>query len=154
MSTLIRLKRKKSKGNDGVVLSAGEAYYNLEDKRLYVGNEDGENVLRESNDPNGLKKHIAQVTELEAEGSTIKFQIGEDEHNIYEKKITGTIEGVAESTARLQTARTIALSGVVTGSVEFDGSENVTITTSSDHNHNGMYYTKNEIDKHLEWEEF
>ena len=33
MATLIRLKRKKSSGKAGIVLAAGEAYYNTEDKR-------------------------------------------------------------------------------------------------------------------------
>ena len=42
MATLIRLKRKKSSGNAGIVLAAGEAYYNTADKRLYIGNTDGE----------------------------------------------------------------------------------------------------------------
>lgn len=36
---------------------------------------------------------------------------------------------------QLTTARTIALSGAVTGSVSFDGSENVTISTSVNHTH-------------------
>ena len=37
--------------------------------------------------------------------------------------------GAANSAAKLSTARTIALTGAVTGSVSFDGSKNVTITT-------------------------
>ena len=56
MATLIRLKRKKSSGNNGVVLTAGEAYYNLADKRLYVGNTDNDDISSVS------KKHIAQIT--------------------------------------------------------------------------------------------
>ena len=36
-------------------------------------------------------------------------------------------------------ARTITLSGSVTGSVSFDGSSNVTISTTTNHNHDGRY---------------
>ena len=39
--------------------------------------------------------------------------------------------GAANSAVKLSTARTITLSGAVTGSASFDGSKNITITTSS-----------------------
>jgi hypothetical protein len=49
----------------------------------------------------------------------------------------GTLTGNAESASQLQTARTIALSGDVTGSASFDGSANATITaTVADNSHN------------------
>lgn len=41
-----------------------------------------------------------------------------------------TVSGNAGSATKLQTARTITLSGDVSGSVSFDGSDNVTITTT------------------------
>jgi hypothetical protein len=44
--------------------------------------------------------------------------------------ITGTLSGNATTASRLQTARTIALAGDVAGSVSFDGSANVSITTT------------------------
>ena len=44
--------------------------------------------------------------------------------------------GWASSAAKLATARTITLSGAVTGSVSFDGSTNVTIATAVNHTHN------------------
>lgn len=44
--------------------------------------------------------------------------------------ITGALSGNATTATRLQTARTIALAGDVTGSVSFDGSANVSITTT------------------------
>lgn len=42
----------------------------------------------------------------------------------------------ATTATKLQTARTITLAGSVTGSAVFDGSVNVTITTSTNHSHN------------------
>ena len=97
MATLIRLKRKKSSGNNGVVLTAGEAYYNLADKRLYVGNTDNDDISSVS------KKHIAQITAIEAGATTVKFQLGEDESNVYEKTITAeAIEGTIENAKNAQ----------------------------------------------------
>lgn len=43
--------------------------------------------------------------------------------------------GNAATATKLQTARTITLSGAVTGSVSFDGSANATINTSVNHSH-------------------
>ena len=47
----------------------------------------------------------------------------------------------AGKATRLATARTITLSGAVTGSVSFDGSANVTLTTSVNHTHSQYYDT-------------
>ena len=43
MSTLIRLKRRKKSENEGVTLHAGEPYYNMADKALYVAKSKGKN---------------------------------------------------------------------------------------------------------------
>lgn len=43
--------------------------------------------------------------------------------------------GNASSASKLQTARSITLSGSVTGSASFDGSDNVTISTTTNHTH-------------------
>lgn len=48
----------------------------------------------------------------------------------------------AGKATKLATARTITLSGAVTGSVSFDGSTNVTLTTSVNHTHS-QYYDSN-----------
>lgn len=48
----------------------------------------------------------------------------------------------AGKATKLATARTITLSGAVTGSVSFDGSTNVTLTTSVNHTHS-QYYGSN-----------
>lgn len=111
MATLIRLKRKKSSGNSGVVLAAGEAYYNTADKRLYIGNTDGEDVSSDS------KKHIVQITPIDAGATTVKFQLGEDENNVYEKKITaeaieGTISNAKDATNVSSTIAGTAISSL------------------------------------------
>lgn len=111
MATLIRLKRKKSSGNAGIVLAAGEAYYNTADKRLYIGNTDGEDVSSDS------KKHIVQITPIEAGATTVKFQLGEDENNVYEKKITadaieGTISNAKDATNVTSTIAGTAISSL------------------------------------------
>ena len=52
--------------------------------------------------------------------------------------VTGDVTGNATTASTLATARTIALSGDVSGSANFDGSSNITITTVIDddsHNH-------------------
>ena len=53
--------------------------------------------------------------------------------------LTGNCTGNAGTATRLATARNIALSGSVTGSANFDGSGNITISTSTNHNHDGLY---------------
>ena len=111
MATLIRLKRKKSSGNAGIVLASGEAYYNTADKRLYIGNTDGEDVSSDS------KKHIVQITPIEVGAATIKFQLGEDESNVYEKKITaddmeGTISNAKDATNVTSTIAGTAISSL------------------------------------------
>ena len=45
------------------------------------------------------------------------------------------VTGNAATAAKLQAARTITLAGSVTGSAAFDGSNNITITTSTNHSH-------------------
>lgn len=94
---LFRIKRKKSTGNNNVKLLAGEPYYNLADKRLYIGDNDNQSLSQ--------KKHVAQITNLDSSASgKIKFQIGEDPTNVYEKELQLTIEGVQEAAANVTTS--------------------------------------------------
>ena len=53
--------------------------------------------------------------------------------------LNGNYVGNASTASKLQTARTIALTGSVTGSASFDGSGNITISTTTNHNHDGRY---------------
>jgi len=83
MATTIRVKRKKSTGNNGVVLKAGEPYYNLFDRQLYVG--DGSTDF-----PERSVTHIHEYHRFDDD--TVAFSIGpngEDDriHNFYVKKI-------------------------------------------------------------------
>lgn len=58
--------------------------------------------------------------------------------------VTGTVSGNSGTTTKLVTARTITLAGDVTGSVSFDGSANVSITSTvadDSHNHTIAYIT-------------
>lgn len=49
-----------------------------------------------------------------------------------EANVKGTLDGNSATATKLQTARTISLSGAVKGSVSFDGTKNVTISTIQD----------------------
>lgn len=60
--------------------------------------------------------------------------IGDNDHkweNIYAKNFTGALNGNAKTASTLATARTITLSGDVTGSASFDGSRNIIINTTN-----------------------
>lgn len=89
MATLIRLKRRTSAAdNSGVILQAGEAYYNTQSKRLYIGNTDGEDVSANT------KKHIAEITNLSTQANDqVVFTVGEPDNN----KFTKTINNVADA---------------------------------------------------------
>jgi hypothetical protein len=61
----------------------------------------------------------------------------------------GTATFSVSSAPKWSTARTLSLSGDVTGSVSWDGSGNASITTTvanDSHNHDGRYYTETEAD--------
>lgn len=57
----------------------------------------------------------------------------------FSQAINGSILGNAATASRLQNARTISLSGSVTGSGTFDGSGNLSIATTTNHNFDGRY---------------
>lgn len=59
-----------------------------------------------------------------------------DNGKVIANTFVGNLSGNANTASKLQTARTIALSGSVTGSASFDGSGNITISTSTNHSHN------------------
>ena len=54
----------------------------------------------------------------------------------FSQAINGSILGNAATASRLQNARNIAISGAVTGNANFDGSGDITISTSVNHTHN------------------
>lgn len=67
-------------------------------------------------------KNISVGQDVETTSSVIFAHVSAD--------VTGDLTGNADTASTLQTARTIELSGDVTGSVSFDGSGNVNIVTS------------------------
>ena len=50
---IIQLKRRETSGNKNVTLQAGEPYYNLKDKKLYIGTKDNESLEG--------RRHIAEI---------------------------------------------------------------------------------------------
>ena len=61
--------------------------------------------------------------------------------------ITGSLSGNASSANKWSTKRTITLAGDTTGSVQLDGTANVTLTiavNNDSHTHDGRYYTESE----------
>lgn len=56
-------------------------------------------------------------------------------------KFSGSLSGNASTATKLTTARTIALTGSVTGSGTFDGSGNLSITTTTNHTHSYLPLT-------------
>lgn len=60
-----------------------------------------------------------------------------------------TIEGAVEEATKFATPRNISLKGAITGSGMFDGSEDLEIATTVNHNHDDMYYTEDEINTKL-----
>lgn len=89
---------------------------------------------------------LSSVTDRGSIGRTWTFEEGVPRANADIRKYSYTNEasdvGIVKSSDnsyRLSTARTITLSGAVTGSVSFDGSTNVTLATAVNHTHNQYY---------------
>lgn len=78
MSTKIQLKRSRTSDNSPE-LDAGEPFYNLTDKKLFVGH-DGTNLDK--------RKHIAEIENTSVSGTdTIRFTVGESADNVFEQKV-------------------------------------------------------------------
>lgn len=81
------------------------------------------------------------VTHTPGEGSSASIAIGQDVATTasvtfahVSADVTGDLTGNADTATTLQTARAISLAGDLSGSVSFDGSQNVTITASVEPN--------------------
>lgn len=76
-------------------------------------------------------------------------------YNTYAPTKTGTGASgtwginISGSAAKLTTARTISLTGSVVGSGSFDGSGDLSISTTTNHTHDDRYYTESEINTKL-----
>lgn len=97
-----------------------------------------------------------------------KFYVQPSTGNLYATTFVGTLSGNATTASKWATARTLTLTGSVTGSVSINGSSNVTLTTTTNHTHNwaniegkpntftpsshthdDRYYTESEINSRL-----
>ena len=80
MSTIIRFKRRLTEGSEGIKLLPGEPFFNVKDKKFYVGDE------------NGTPYDIVEIKNNNSgENSTISFTVGNHQYN-------KTINNVAHST--------------------------------------------------------
>jgi hypothetical protein len=144
-----------STDNDGDALDTGALYWDTTDEQLYVY--DGTNWQQAAFT---LGQAIANVIEdttpqlggdLDLNTNTIN---GTGNINITgtitsSGAITGDLTGNADTATALQTGRSIALGGDVSGSATFDGTGDITITATvadDSHNHDGRYYTETEAD--------
>lgn len=89
MATTIKLRRTRKtsteiselQDSDKIALCQGEPFYNITEKRLYIGDENGELVED--------KIALNDIIPLDAENtSTVSFQIGPNENNRFSRSIT------------------------------------------------------------------
>lgn len=82
MSTIIRFKRKLSKGNDGITLLPGEPFFNLNDNHFYIGNK------------NGKLQDVAGIQiNNNAADDTVDFHVGVDHY----QKTINNVANVSET---------------------------------------------------------
>lgn len=136
MSTVIRIKRSDVSGNPPT-LAAGElAYSNLPDNgsnggdRLYIG----VGTETAGNAANHLviggkyfTDKINAATPLNTAGTLV---LRDGSGNITVTTVNGALNGNAATASKFLTARTITLTGPVTGTVSFDGTGDVNIATT------------------------
>ena len=89
---------------------------------------------------------MAEISKIQPFGSSTQYDLTDS--NAPRKDGTGatgtwgiSITGNAATTTKLATARNIALTGAVTGNANFDGSENISITTTTNHSHSSKDLT-------------
>ena len=116
--------------NDSTTLKV----YNLEPKT------DNQRDLGSSskywNDIYGTTVNVATLKAKDTNGIEFQNAAGSSALSIHNTPSLSTFAG---STAKLTTTRNIAISGAVTGNANFDGSANITISTTVNHNHDADY---------------
>jgi hypothetical protein len=136
MSSTIKLKRSLTPGAIPSSLEAGELAINLPDKKLYSSN--GSSVFNVSGDQynltttTGSDPTITLTVDNEALSNDAIAFAGGTGVTVTESGGTITIAstGTVSNADTLTNARDITLDGAVSGTVSFDGSQNVTITTT------------------------
>ena len=102
----------------------------------------------ELNKMDGVTASTAELNYVDGVTSNIQTQLDEKANSNHTHNYAGSSSagGAATSANKLTTARTISLNGAVSGSVSFDGSKNVSITTSNgqhiSNRGSGTYYYK------------
>lgn len=149
MASIIKIKRSDIQGSIPSSLEVGEVAVNLFDRKLYVGNTSGVTAV------GGEDFRLTSVDSVGAEGAFIKLigesvlstnsifleagqdiNIGRQSNGSIVFSLEDTIDanttGNAATATKLETGRTIALSGDVNATgVLFDGTQNITINTSA-----------------------
>ncbi|WP_437795567.1 hypothetical protein [Mitsuokella multacida] len=116
----------KSGGNMSGPLNFANATWNLVGDDSYIGDHDigGTFCVKGANGETGIalvnKGNENDYARISYGGGNINFN----------KTIGGNISGNAATATKLQTPRTISLTGNATGSANFDGSDNVSINTT------------------------
>lgn len=88
----------------------------------------------------GNDNSLSLIADNQTDDKVIAYKILQDGTVSFTKDIVGSLSGNATSATKLATARTISLTGAVTGSGSFDGSANLSITTTLEsHNHDDSY---------------
>jgi hypothetical protein len=139
MSSIIKLKRSLTPGSVPGSLQAGELAINIPDKKLYSSNGssvfnvsgDQYNAITAANTQTGGADIILTVDNAALTNDRISLigGTGTSINRAANGAITIAVTGEGGAAA-LSTARDIALDGAVSGTVSFDGSQNVTITTT------------------------
>lgn len=125
MAQTIQIKRGNNENFSSVQLKEGELAFVKDTKKLYVG--DGiTNVL--INPDNNVDVPVKSVNGKTGAVVINKEDVGLSKVENLSK--TEILQGNSSTATKLQTPRTITLSGNATGSTSFDGSQNVTLTVT------------------------
>ncbi|WP_195264563.1 hypothetical protein [Clostridium sp. 1001275B_160808_H3] len=154
---IIKLKRGNKANLGTVTLQAGEPAFVLDDKEFYVGDGTDKILINPIKSVAGktgivtLTKQDVGLNNVTNESKETMFTsptltgtptsttptAGDNTTKIATTAFVTTavnnktsVSGNAGTASKLQTARTITLTGSITGSANFDGSQNITITTT------------------------
>jgi len=136
MSTVIRIKRSSVAGNPPT-LAAGElAYSALPDNgsnggdRLYIGfgTETAGNAAQHL--VIGGVRYTSMIDAATPNNTASTLVMRDASGNISVTQITGSLHGNADTATKLLNARSINLTGPITGTVSFDGTSDVNIATT------------------------
>jgi hypothetical protein len=152
MASIIKIKRSSTQGSVPSGLAVGEIAVNLFDRKLYVGNTVGTTAIggedfRLTTVDSDAGAYLKLIGDSVLSTNSVLIEAGQDidiarQANgtilvSLEDTIDANTTGTAATADQLTTARNIALSGDVSGTASFDGSQNINITTTvADDSHN------------------